>query len=112
MILLFRSKAYPCFGVTSGMDSRTWWFEVVKQTYKTTQDLNQIEPHEWDLLLPDVFNSLFNEVFGTSEGWRLKENAEYTLRKLKEWRDLGAGPKLGVVSNMDNRLPYILEGNV
>ena len=40
------SKSRPCFGATSGMTSKQWWFEVVRKTYQTTKDLNQIEPDE------------------------------------------------------------------
>ena len=32
----------------------------------------------------------------------------YTLKKLTGWRDLGGGPKLGIISNFDDRLHGIL----
>lgn len=35
---------------------------------------------------------------------------EYTLDKLEKWRDLGGGPKLGIIANFDERLPNIFEG--
>lgn len=38
----------------------------------------------------------------------VKENVEYTLKKLKEWRDMGNGPKLAVVSNTDDRMHLVL----
>lgn len=92
------------------MTSRQWWFEVVKRTYLTTQDLNQIGPEEMERLLPEVFEMLYTEVFGTKEGWVVKEDVVYILQKLKAWREQGSGPKLGVVSNFDDRLPHILRG--
>lgn len=103
-------NSHPCFGSTTGMTSKQWWFEVVKKTYQTTKDLNQIEPDELEKLLPAVFDMLYNDVFGSKEGWVVKEDVVYTLQKLVEWREQGAGPKIGVVSNFDDRLPKILEG--
>jgi hypothetical protein len=72
--------------------------------------LNQIEHAELMALLPKISTILYSDVFSTKEGWILKENTLYTLQKLQEWRDLGSGPKLGIVSNFDNRLQLILEG--
>lgn len=101
-------KAHPFFGAKSGMTSRQWWFEVVKKTYSLTENLNAIEPAEMEGLLPTVFEMLYQEVFSTKVGWSLKEDALYTLNKLRDWRDLGAGPKIGVISDFDDRLPTIL----
>jgi FMN phosphatase YigB (HAD superfamily) len=71
--------------------------------------LNQIEPEELEQLLPEVFNLLYDDVFGTKEGWIVKENVIYVLSKLKEWRDQGSGPKLGIISNFDERLVHIVK---
>eukprot|EP01041_Mallomonas_annulata_P008090 gene8090-16601_t len=103
------SRAHPCFGALSGMTSKAWWFNVISQTYKTTKDLNLIKDHEFEAMLPDLVNTLYNNVFGTKEGWLLKEDTLYTLEKLRAWRDMGSGPKIGIVSNYDERLHYILE---
>lgn len=103
-------KEHPCFGSTTGMTSKQWWFEVVRTTYLTTKDLNQIEAQEMENLLPAVFEILYTDVFGTKEGWVVKEDVVYTLQKLAEWRDQGSGPKIGVVSNFDDRLLRILQG--
>lgn len=104
----YRDSNYPCFGALTGMTASAWWLEVVRRTYSTTEGLNQIEPDELEELLPVVFQMLYTEVFSTKAGWILKEDVEYTLRKLKEWRDQGGGPKIAVVSNFDDRLPTIL----
>lgn len=103
------SRAHPCFGAHSGMTAQAWWSEVIGQTYKSTQDLTTILPAEMDALLPALSRRLYADVFGSSEGWLLKEDTEYTLQKLREWRDQGAGPRIGVVSNFDSRLVDILK---
>jgi len=82
---------------------------VVKNTYATTKDLDsQLDAEELASVLPAVFEMLYVEVFSTRQGWTLKEDVAYTLTKLVEWRDQGAGPKIGVVSNFDDRLVAIL----
>jgi REG-2-like HAD superfamily hydrolase len=86
-----------------------WWFEVVKQTYLTTERLTNIDAEEINQLMPVVFKKLFYDVFGTRQGWTIKEDAVYTLDKLRDWRDQGAGPKLGIISNNDNRLNAVLQ---
>lgn len=108
-----RSISHPCFGsiAPSTMTSKEWWMEVVRNTYKTTETLdNCIDFKEIEKILPESFDMLYNQVFNTKEGWLIKEDAEYTLVKLSEWRDQGAGPKIGVIANYDIRLNSILEG--
>lgn len=106
------SKAHPCFGstpISKGMTTREWWYQVVHNTYKGTENLNQISDSEMETLLPKVFEMLYKDVFSTKAGWLVKEDAIYTLNKLKDWRDIGAGPKIGVISNFDERLEIILK---
>ena len=103
-----RCKEYPCFGSLSGMNPKDWWYEVVRQTFYTTRDLVNLEKDEIDNLMPEVFELLYKEVFNTAAGWMLKDDVEYTLTKLRDWRDQGNGPKIGIVSNFDDRLPHIL----
>ena len=106
--------SHPCFGtLTNGqMTPKQWWYEVVRNTYRGTQDLNTLDEGEIDSLMPTVFPMLYDEIFSTSKGWLVKEDVEYTLIKLKEWRDQGSGPKIGVISNSDNRLKTVLKGNL
>jgi hypothetical protein len=92
------------------MTAKDWWFQVVTATYKNTENLDQISVEELDAALPDIFEKLYADIFSSSDGWLLKENAEYTLQKLAEWRDLGGGPKIGIISNFDDRLHLILNG--
>lgn len=92
------------------MTAESWWLAVVKQTYQTTENLNQIEPDELEMLMPSIFHMLYHDIFSTKTGWVVKEDVEYTLSKMKAWRDQGSGPRLGVISNFDNRLSNILVG--
>lgn len=94
------------------MSSEQWWMEVVRRTYCGTETLNNcLDQKEIEKVLPKAFNTLYNKVFNTKEGWVLKEDALYTVIKLREWRDQGAGPKIGVISNYDIRMKNILEGS-
>ena len=93
------------------MTSEQWWMEVVRRTYRGTETLsNCLDEKEIEKVLPVAFNTLYNKVFNTKEGWVLKEDALYTVVKLREWRDQGAGPKIGIISNYDVRMKNILEG--
>jgi hypothetical protein len=116
LLLFYRSIAHPCFGSLSPdeepMTSEMWWMEVVRQTFRTTETLdNCLDFKEIEKVLPVAFKILHQNVFNTKEGWVIKEDAAYTLQKLSEWRDQGGGPKIGVISNYDIRLNNILEGN-
>ena len=93
------------------MTSKQWWYEVINTTYKTTENLNQVEPDELEQLMPDLFSMLYGQIFSSKEGWMVREDALYTLKRLREWRDLGSGPKIGIVSNFDGRLPSIFLGS-
>lgn len=109
------SISHPCFGSLetgeNSMTSEQWWMHVVRDTYKQTELLDGcLDFKEIEKVLPIAFNVLYNNVFNTKEGWLIKEDAEYTLIKLREWRDQGSGPKIGVISNYDIRLNNILEG--
>ena len=107
------SASHPCFGTLSNgeMTSKQWWFEVVRNTYRGTKELTTIDHDELETLLPTVFNLLYEDIFNSAQGWLVKEDVEYTLIKLREWRDQGSGPKIGVISNSDNRLKNVLTGN-
>jgi hypothetical protein len=94
------------------MTAEQWWLETVRRTFKGTETLsNCLDEKEVEKVLPSAFNFLYNKVFNTKEGWVLKEDSLYTIVKLREWRDQGAGPKIGVISNYDSRLNNILAGN-
>lgn len=105
------SKSHPCFGQTaasSGMTSKQWWYIVIRSTLVNTENNSLLSPEEIDSLMPQIFETLYSEVFSTTKGWVVKENVVYTLQKLKDWRDMGSGPKIGVISNFDERLQGVL----
>ena len=108
------SETHPCFGTLSNgaMTSKQWWYEVVRNTYRGTKELTTIDHDELETVLPTVFNLLYEDIFNSAKGWLVKEDVEYTLIKLKEWRDQGSGPKIGVISNSDNRLKNVLTGEL
>ena len=103
-----KNEKHPCFGAKDGMTSREWWTDVIRETYLNTKLLTEVDPDELEQLLPELVDALYSDVFGSKEGWVLKEDVIYTLEKLKDWRDMGNGPKIGVLSNFDDRLPVIL----
>lgn len=108
---IYRRTKHPCFGKSSGLTSRDWWWQVVEATYLRTQHNTALEPEEFAQVLPAVFDMLYKDIFGTQKGWVVKEDVVYTLSKLQQWRDVGAGPQLAVISNCDERLHNILKGN-
>ena len=105
------SKSHPCFGQTpasQGMTSKQWWHAVIRNTLINTENNSLLSTEEIDSLMPQIFDTLYTDVFSTSKGWVVKENVVYTLQKLREWRDIGNGPKIGVISNFDERLEGVL----
>lgn len=85
--------------------------ETYRGTRCLTDDDSSLLKDELEQLLPEVFEQLYDKVFATGEGWIVKEDALYTLTKLAEWRNIGAGPKLAIISNFDERLHNILGGS-
>lgn len=81
----------------------------MRQTFDTTENLNQLDKEELDYVTPSALDILYDEIFGTKKGYVLKENTMYTLQKLAEWRDQAGGPKLGIISNSDERLETVLQ---
>jgi REG-2-like HAD superfamily hydrolase len=90
------------------MTCSDWWFKVVEQTYSTTE-LMTLGPSELQSAMTQASNLLYHDIFSTLQGWTVKEDVHYTLSKLREWRDQGSGPRIGVISNFDDRLVAILK---
>eukprot|EP01039_Chlorochromonas_danica_P006240 gene6240-6881_t len=99
--------AHPCYGVREGMKVEDWWKQVFERTYLETRDMT-LDPEEIAEVLPAAFELLYGKLFGSAEGFDVKENVVYTLSKLRDWRDQGAGPRLGVLSHWDSRLVDLL----
>lgn len=109
---MVRCAKHSCFGASTGISSEEWWYELFLATYRSTENLSQVKDDELLALMPDLMNILFREVFSSKVGWKVKEDAVYTLQKLKDWKDYGAGPRIGVVTNYDDRMNGILKGNL
>lgn len=103
------NEKYPCYGCGTGMSSKQWWYEVVKNTYDGV-DINEPglreEMDEW--LLDEVFEALYADVFVTEEAWELRQGALEALSHLVQWRREG-GPAIAIMSNFDERLHAILK---
>lgn len=102
-----KCKASPCFGCGESVSSADWWKEVVRNTY-----LEVGVPA--DILveyMEDVFPELYHEYFTGPGGWELTNDALYVLEEIGKWKTfLGtAAPKVGVISNFDERLHVLLE---
>lgn len=85
------------------------------RTYKETPLNNALDDEELRELLPQLTTALYDDIFGTSEGWQVREDVVCTLERLRNWREERGGehgerPVLGVVSNWDERLPAVLKG--
>lgn len=109
-ILFHRDAKHPCFGAKTGLTSEQWWAQLIEKTYRNTEFLDAVQEDEWPVILPKAFEILYKDIFSTSEGWTRDEDIVYTLQRLVAWRDQGGGPRLGVISNFDSRLPTILKG--
>ena len=56
-------KSDPCFGAKSGTSSRDWWYQVVKKTFQTTENLHtQIDEDELESIMPELFELVYEEV--------------------------------------------------
>mmetsp|Transcript_13092 Transcript_13092/g.16530 ORF Transcript_13092/g.16530 Transcript_13092/m.16530 type:complete len:412 (-) Transcript_13092:207-1442(-) len=100
---------YPSFGCGTGMSSKEWWYDVVKNTYDNVpieEPGLREEMDEW--LFDEVFEALYSDVFVTEEAWELRQGALEALSHFVQWRKEG-GPAIAVMSNFDERLHAILK---
>ena len=97
-------RARPCFGA-GVCDSEEWWRPVVDETILTAAAQSFEESDLLEGLLPGIFDRLY-PTFATRDAWQLTPHALETLETLRGWAD---GPKLGVISNWDERLHTVLE---
>ncbi|XP_030277500.1 haloacid dehalogenase-like hydrolase domain-containing protein 3 [Sparus aurata] len=90
-----QSRGYPNYGISKGLDGRSWWMGVVRDTFSRcgVQD---------PALLNTVAHNLYHN-FCNSENWEVFPDS---LKALEHCSSLGL--KLGVVSNFDIRLEEIL----
>ena len=56
-------RSDPCFGAKSGMNSRDWWYQVVKKTFQTTENLHtQVDEEDLEAIMPELFDLIYDEV--------------------------------------------------
>ncbi|XP_060898918.1 haloacid dehalogenase-like hydrolase domain-containing protein 3 [Labrus mixtus] len=90
-----QSSRYPNYGITQGLDGRSWWMEVVRDTFSQCRVQDPA-------LLNTIAQNLYDN-FCTAENWEVFPDSEKALQTCSS-----LGLKLGVVSNFDRRLEEIL----
>jgi putative hydrolase of the HAD superfamily len=78
---------------------RTWWRQVVRETFARVGSLAAFGEHRFE----DFFAQLF-EHFAGADPWELYPETLPALRALQQ-----EGIRLGVISNFDSRLPRVLQ---
>lgn len=89
-----------------------WWREVTRATYSkvmTDFPYDEDEVAEFDDLFEDLFTELHTEVLVSPIAWELAPGARRLLDGLIQWRDMGGGPKIGLVTDSDERIATIFE---
>ncbi|XP_008283865.1 haloacid dehalogenase-like hydrolase domain-containing protein 3 isoform X2 [Stegastes partitus] len=89
------SSRYPNYGITQGLNGKTWWTGVVRDT------LSQCRVQDPALLDTAANNLYYN--FCNAENWEVFPDSQKALESCSS-----LGLKLGVVSNFDSRLEAIL----
>ncbi|XP_070759275.1 haloacid dehalogenase-like hydrolase domain-containing protein 3 [Enoplosus armatus] len=89
------SSRYPNYGIAQGLDGRSWWMGVVRDTF------SQCRVQDPALLNTMALNLYQN--FCNAENWEVFPDSKEALESCS-----ALGLKLGVVSNFDSRLEEIL----
>ncbi|XP_035518700.1 haloacid dehalogenase-like hydrolase domain-containing protein 3 [Morone saxatilis] len=89
------SRRYPNYGVTQGLDGRSWWIRVVQDTFSRCRVQDPA-------LLHTMSNNLYQN-FCNAENWEVFPDSQKALESCSS-----LGLKMGVVSNFDSRLKEIL----
>nr|XP_046239535.1 haloacid dehalogenase-like hydrolase domain-containing protein 3 [Scatophagus argus]XP_046239536.1 haloacid dehalogenase-like hydrolase domain-containing protein 3 [Scatophagus argus]XP_046239537.1 haloacid dehalogenase-like hydrolase domain-containing protein 3 [Scatophagus argus]XP_046239539.1 haloacid dehalogenase-like hydrolase domain-containing protein 3 [Scatophagus argus]XP_046239540.1 haloacid dehalogenase-like hydrolase domain-containing protein 3 [Scatophagus argus]XP_046239541.1 len=89
------SSRYPNYGITQGLDGRSWWMGVVQDTFSRCRVQDPA-------LLRTIAHNLYHN-FCSAENWEVFPDSQEALESCSS-----LGLKLGVVSNFDSRLEEIL----
>ncbi|XP_041672945.1 haloacid dehalogenase-like hydrolase domain-containing protein 3 [Cheilinus undulatus] len=89
------SSRYPNYGTSQGLDGRSWWMEVVHNTFSQCRVQDPA-------LLNTMAQNLYHN-FCNADNWEVYPDSEKALQSCSS-----LGLKLGVVSNFDRRLEEIL----
>lgn len=95
----------PCFGAGREGGCRQWWRRLVYDTFVTAGLPESVVE---DDSFENAFETLYGDYFGGSNAWELLPTTAPALASIRQWCDRN-GCCLGVVSNMDDRLPGVLE---
>ncbi|NXL67102.1 HDHD3 protein, partial [Chordeiles acutipennis] len=90
-----QSQRFPNYGRDSGLSSRQWWVDVVKETFRLS-GLRE------DGILTLMAEQLYTD-FCNAQNWELLPGANQTLSQCCQ-----RGFYMGVISNFDRRLENIL----
>ena len=96
------NKHHVCFGRDTGLSLIDWWTLVVTQTFRGanfSQDRIPVKD------MNEIALQAYNE-YATSVCWRVKGDAIPSLEKI---RSLRPDITMGVISNGDDRLDYLLD---
>lgn len=89
------SKKFPNYGITQGLNGRSWWMEVVRGTFSQCRVQ---DPALLNIMAQNLYHNFCN-----AENWEVFSDSEKALQRCSS-----LGLKLGVVSNFDRRLEEIL----
>ncbi|XP_044026000.1 haloacid dehalogenase-like hydrolase domain-containing protein 3 [Siniperca chuatsi] len=89
------SSRYPNYGLTQGLDGRSWWMGVVQESFSQCRVQDPA-------LLNTMAHNLYHN-FCNAENWEVFPDSKKALESCSS-----LGLKLGVVSNFDSRLEEIL----
>ncbi|XP_004086175.1 haloacid dehalogenase-like hydrolase domain-containing protein 3 [Oryzias latipes] len=90
------SSRYPNYGISEGLDGRSWWMGVVQDTL-----------HQCKVTDPELVNTIACKLyqnFCSADNWEVYPDTRTALESCSS-----LGLKLAVVSNFDNRLEAILQ---
>ncbi|KAM6928441.1 haloacid dehalogenase-like hydrolase domain-containing protein 3 [Xenentodon cancila] len=91
----YYSRKYPNYGIAQGLDGKSWWIGVVRDTLSRCRVQDPA-------LLDTAANNLYHN-FSNAENWEVFPDSTKVLESCSS-----LGLKLGVVSNFDNRLEAVL----
>ncbi|XP_037304177.2 haloacid dehalogenase-like hydrolase domain-containing protein 3 [Pungitius pungitius] len=89
------SSRYPNYGLSQGLDGRSWWMSVVRDTFSRCRVRDPA-------LLDTMAHNLYHN-FCKAENWEVFPDSKATLERCSS-----LGLEMGVVSNFDRRLEEIL----
>lgn len=96
-----QSAAAPNFGKGKIASSRLWWKDVLRETVIAAGAPSMVSKPEFDYACEELYYNLHKQ-------WQPFPTTVPALRQLRSWCD-SHDCQLGVVANMDDRLPHFLD---